>query len=105
MINDPGSHLEAEVILPKPARLQAQLGVSQDLSNTPVKNESRARGEEEGDKQSRLQQDLAYMQRRYRSAFASTPSPEGKFTDLKMINATRIEEGSIIIPVQQPQLS
>ena len=96
MINDPGSHLEAEVIPEKAARPQAKQGVSQqpqDQSTASVKNVSGTTAEEEGGGgHTVMQRDLAYMQRRYRSAFASTSSSEGELT-LSGLDARHKNEG------------
>lgn len=85
MINDPQSHLETEA---RPESLQASEAnreqnsaqQNQDGSTSYAKGLSGEAGRE-GDQdaeQSATQRDLAYMQRRYRSKFASTSSATGK---------------------------
>ena len=85
MINDPQSHLEAEAATQntKPASLESEQGCprhDKNITSAKAVLKTTVTEDKEEEKQSALQRDFDYMQRRYRSGFAITASSaSGKF--------------------------
>lgn len=86
-INDPRSRLEAAASPPKASAKSGETAdLAQQRDESSIALERHQEGNEEAagngvsnsQRQETLQRDLAYMQRRYRSAFSSTPSKAGK---------------------------